>query len=267
MAIFTQSLQTGQIPSKWSTANVLRVFKKGQTCLPGNYRPISLTCVPCKLMEHIICHHIRDHLDKHGILSPFQHGFRARYSCETQLVTTLHDLLRTRDLGVQLDVAILDFSKAFDKVPHRRLLNKLKLYSISGPTHNWIRAFLTGRTQSVVVEGSKSISSPVTSGVPQGSILGPLLFLLFINDLPSVLDPATRCRLFADDCLVYRDIRTIEDQIQLQRDLYALETWGTQWGMSFSVDKCNIMTIARQTTPQVYLYQLNNQVLKHAKLL
>ena len=262
-AIFTQSLQTGQIPSKWSTANVSPVFKKGQTCLPGNYRPISLTCVPCKLMEHIICHHIRDHLDKHGILSPFQHGFRAKYSCETQLVTTLHDLLRTRDLGVQLDVAILDFSKAFDKVPHRRLLNKLQLYGISGPTHNWIRAFLTGRTQSVVVEGSKSISSPVTSGVPQGSVLGPLLFLLFINDLPSVLDPATRCRLFADDCVVYRNIRTIEDQIQLQRDLYALETWGTQWGMSFNADKCNIMTIARQTTPHVYLYQLNNQVLKH----
>ena len=105
------------------------------------------------------------------------------------------------------------------------------------------------RFRSVVMEGSKSISSPVTSGVPQGSVLWPLLFLLFTNDLPSVLDPATRCRLFADDCLVYRDIRTIEDQIQLQRDLYALETWGTQWGISFNVDKCNIMTVARQTTP------------------
>ena len=145
----------------------------------------------------------------------------------------------------------LIFDGKFSFQWYRRLLNKLQLYGITGPTHNWIQAFLTGRTQSVVVEGSKPISSPVTSGVPQGSVLGPLLFLLFINDLPSVLDPATRCRLFADDCLVYRDIRTIEDQIQLQRDLYALETWGTQWGMSFNADKCNIITIARQTTPRL----------------
>ena len=116
------------IPSKWSTANVSPVFKKGKTCLPGNNCPISLTCVPCKLMEHIICHHIQDHLDNHKILSPFQHGFRAKYYCETQLVTTLHDLFRTRDFGVELYVTILDFSRAFDKVPHRRLLNKLQHY-------------------------------------------------------------------------------------------------------------------------------------------
>ena len=199
-------------------------------------------------MQHIICHHIWDHLNKQGILSPFQHGFRANYSCKTQLVTTLHNLFRTRDLGVQMDVAILDFRKAFDKVPHRRLLNTLQLYGISGLTHNWIRNFLTGRTQSVVVEGSKFISSPITSSVPQGSVLGPLLFLLFINDLPSVLNPATCCRLFADNCLVYRDI-TIQDQIQLQWDLHALENWRTQWGMSFNTDKCNIMTISHQTTP------------------
>ena len=139
-------------------------------------------------------------------------------------------------------MATLDFSKAFDKVPHRCLLNNLQLYSINRPTHNWIIAFLMGRSQSVVVEGSKSISSPVTSGVPQGSVLGSLLVLLFINDLPSVLDPTTRCKLFAEDCLVYGDTKTIQDQIQLQRDLHALENWGTQWGMSFNMDKCNIMT-------------------------
>ena len=260
-AIFIQSLTTGQLPSQWSTAYVSPVFKKGQTCSPENYRPISLTCVSCKLMEHILCSHIRAHLDRHGILYHLQHGFRGRLSCETQLTTTLHDLFTIRDRGIQVDMAVLDFSKAFDKVPHARLIGKLQHYGINGQVLSWISAFLAGRTQRVVVEGSFSESSPVSSGVPQGTVLGPLLFLLFINDLPLVLDPATHCRLFADDCLVYREIHCAEDQIQLQRDLLALEQWSTRWGMHFNTKKCNIMTISR-STPLTKLYQLNNSVLQ-----
>ena len=165
-AIFTQSLETGMLPSAWRTAYVTPVFKKGSTCQPENYRPVSLTCVTCKVLEHIICSHIRAHLDKHGILSRLQHGFRASFSCETQLLTTVQDLLTIRDDGHQTDMVVLDFSKAFDKVPHGRLLSKLRLYGIQGPTLKWIEAFLGDRTQSVVVIPPRPASPPAYHKAP-----------------------------------------------------------------------------------------------------
>ena len=118
---------------------------------------------------------------------------------------------------------ILDFSKAFDTVPHKRLLSKLQLYGITGPVHQWISAFLSGRKQCVVVDGSRSNEEDVLSGVPQGTVLGPLLFLLHINDLPSVVHPDSCSPLFADDCLLYRVINSVQDQLQLQQDLRNLE--------------------------------------------
>ena len=257
--IYRQSLDAGKLPKQWLHANVTPVFKKGTTCLAENYRPVSLTCVACKIMEHIICTHVRGHLDRHGILSRVQHGFRSMYSCETQLVTTLQDLFTIRDKGIQVDITILDFSKAFDKVPHKRLIHKLHHYGIQGPICHWIESFLCGRTQRVMVEGEFSSQADVTSGVPQGTVLGPLLFLLFINDLPSVIDPDTRCRLFADDCLVYREIRSLQDQLQLQKDLDHLEQWSKQWGMAFNAKKCSVMTISR--SQPLKMYQLNNTIL------
>jgi len=147
-AIYTQSLTSGSLPSQWLTANISPVFKKGMSCLPENYRPISLTFFCCKIMEHIVCSHIRAHIDKYGILSKVQHGYRASHSCETQLLTTLHDILSSRNRNIQIDAAVLDFSKAFDKVPHKRLLSKLQLYmyGIQGNVFEWIRAFLSNRT-------------------------------------------------------------------------------------------------------------------------
>ena len=156
------------------------IYKKGDRNLPENYRPISLTCVCCKLLEHIICTHIIHHLDTQNILSKLQHGFRSRHSCVSQLTITMHDLLKHRDKRTQVDLAILDFSKAFDTVPHQRMLGKLSFYGIKGPLLNWIAAFLKDRHQRVVVAGMTSGPEPVDSGVPQGSVLGPLLFLLHI---------------------------------------------------------------------------------------
>ena len=145
---------------------------------------------------------------------------------------TLQDLFTRQDPPrSRIDVAVLDFAKVFDKVPHHRLLNKLRTYGIGGDVENWIQAFLNERTQQVVVDGCKWGSAVVMSGVPQGTVMGPLLFLLYIKDLPSVVDPGTTVRLFADNCLINRQIRSIEDRhIQLQKDLDALSKWGDAWG-------------------------------------
>ena len=257
--IFNQSLLEGVVPSDWRKANVAPVFKKGNRDLAENYRPVSLTCVCCKIMEHIICSHIRSHLDKHGILSCLQHGFRKFFSCETQLLVTLQDLVSFKDKNTQIDMAVLDFSKAFDTVPHKRLLGKLSFYGVKGDILSWVQAFLEDREQKVVVDGRSSSSEAVTSGVPQGTVLGPLLFLLYINDLPSVV--SSQVRLFADDCLMYRPIRSVEDQVAMQRDLDSLERWGDTWGMRFNAKKCHIMTLGRGRSTLMHFYSLCGEIL------
>ena len=168
-------------------------------------------------------------------------------------------LMTYRDQKDQIDIAVLDFSKAFDTVPHDRMLGKLEFYGITGPVLNWTAAFFKNRVQRVMVDGRQSRSATVDSGVPQGTVLGPLLFLLHINDLPSVVD--SQVRLFADDCLVYRPIRSEADQVLLQRDLSALELWGDTWGMRFNATKCNIMRISRSRNPLTRMYSLCNHVL------
>ena len=148
-----------------------------------NYRPVSLTCITYKLFEHIICKHILAHLEDHKILTDLQHGFRSGRSCETQLVTTFQDLAQIHNKNSQIDIAVLDFSKAFDTVLHDGLLSKLKHYRINEKIWLWIYNFLKNRKQSVVVDGKQSSLIDVVSGVPQGTVLGPLLILLHINDL------------------------------------------------------------------------------------
>ena len=159
-----------------------------------------------------------------------------------------------------MDLVILDFSKAFDRVPHRRLLGKLNHYGIRGQTHEWIKSFLSGRTQQVIVDGATSEKAPVVSGVPQGTVLGTLLFLLFINDLPDWV--TSRTRLFADDCIVYRKIQTPQDCNQLQRDLDSLAQWESTWGMSFHPDKCNVLRVTNKRTPINSTYKLKGQELE-----
>ncbi len=146
-------------------------------------------------------------------------------------------------------------------MPHQRLMGKLRQYGIDGRSLSWIAAFLSDRTQRDIVDGQQSREAEVSSGVPQGMVMGPLLFLLYRNDLPAVLDPSTKCRLFPDDCLVYRDIHGPEDQIALQRDLDALEQWSRQWGMLFKATKCNIMSVSLSRTPLQGFHQINNTIL------
>ena len=195
------NVTSGTLPEDWTKARVTPIYKKGDKSTAANYRPISLTCIVCKLMEHIITSHLVKHLNINNILYDLQHGFREKRSCETQLVMLIEDLASNLQAGRQTDLILLDFSKAFDKANHEKLLHKLHQYGVRGNNLNWIRGFLDGRTQTVVVDGDESTSVPVTSGVPQGSVLGPILFLAYINDLPDRV--TSKVRLFADDTALY----------------------------------------------------------------
>ena len=171
--IFQQSYEEGTVPSDWLTARISAIYKKGDKANPSNYRPVSLTGITCKIMEHIVCSQIGRHLDHNNILHPNQHGFRKGLCCETQLVDTIHELAYSINQKTQTDVIFLDFSKAFDKVSHDKLLHKIRYYGIGGKTNTWISAFLCSRSQQVVVNGQTSQSAGVLSEVPQGSVLGP----------------------------------------------------------------------------------------------
>ena len=182
------------------------------------------------------------HLDRYKILTDQQHGFRKRRSCDTQLLVTHDDLVNSLDKKKPTDVVILDFTKAFDTVPHRRLLFKLKHYGVNSCLLSWLTSFLMCRTQRVVLEGEVSASVGVDSGVPQGTVLGPLLFLLYINDLPDGIRSTTR--LFADDALVYRTVSSTADSDVLQADLDHLSKWQQDWQMQFNPSKCYVMHIS-----------------------
>ena len=268
--IFNRSYQTGVMPDDWRKANVVPAYKKGKKILAVNYRPISLTCICCKLFEHVMVSHIMGHLERHNALYKFQHGFRSRLSCESQLTEFYHDLVSNTYDGNQTDVLVMDFSKAFDKVGHQRLLEKVTRYGITGPTKRWVAQFLSGRTQTVVLDGHRSDTVPVTSGVPQGSVLGPCLFLLYINDMAEKLNCTVR--LFADDTIAYLAIGGPNDAAALQCDLDLLASWEQTWQMEFHPDKCQVLRVSRKRKENVIAasYTLHGHTLKvvdHVKYL
>ena len=213
LLLYQSSFRQSKLPIEWKHAYVIPIFKEGDHSTASNYRPVSLTCACCKMLERIMYSSIMVHLDRHKILSEFQHGFRKQRSCETQLLLTIHDFTTSLEEGEQLDVVVLDFSKAFDKVPHKHLCMKLEHYGIRGSTLLWLENFLSDRTQQVILDGYHSNILPVTSGVPQGTVLASLLFLCYINDLPELVSCC--CRLYADELLLYKVIRSDEDCVSL----------------------------------------------------
>ena len=176
--------------------------------------------------------------------------FGKKRSCETQLIEFVHNIVLNMQESIQNDVVLMDFAKSFDKVAHNRLLYKLSSYGVKGNTFGWIGSFLSGRSQKVVLEG-KSFSVPVLSGIPQGSVLGPVLFLIYINDLPEYVSNST-VRLFADDTLLYLTIHNSSNCDKLQEDLNNLERWESDWQMSFHPQKCEVIHITTKKTPVLH---------------
>ena len=259
--LFNKSLIVGKVPSDWKCANVTPIFKKGDKSSPSNYRPISLTSVVCKLMETVIRDSIVRFLEESHVLNDSQHGFRNKRSCVTNLLDFFHYVFDVYDESKAVDVVYLDFQKAFDKVPHKRLLSKVLSHGIAGNIHIWLKDWLSERKQRVVINGFTSSWLDVKSGVPQGSVLGPILFLLYVNDI----DDGLNCKVskFADDTKIACKVTTTREKETLQSDLDQLTHWANKWQMQFNVEKCKVLHIGSNNNMQQY--SMNGQQLSAVK--
>jgi len=260
--LFNLSISSGTVPNSWKRAIVIPLFKSGEAKNPTNYRPISLTSIASKLMEGIVKDSILRHCNSKNLLSDYQFGFLPRRSANLQLLQ-YHDLVASNcSKGYQIDSVYLDFKAAFDSVVHSKLLYKLKLFGIGGSLINWIESFLSERFFSVRVGNSYSDWSPVLSGVPQGSVLGPLLFILFINDLTKCCcDENGNIYVFADDAKCLSIIKSYQDCEKLQSTLNAIENWSTVWQLPLALHKCQVISFKGRQAHIDYQYSIRSYTL------
>jgi len=255
--IFEKSLITNQLPLDWRSANISPIFKKGSKNDVKNYRPISLTCICCKIFESIIRDHLYEYFITNNLLSNKQYGFIKGRSTVLQLLKVLDDWSEMLEFGGQIDVLYTDLEKAFDRVPHARLVSKLRSYNLCPVILGWIKAFLNNRRQRVVLGDVFSNWVNVLSGVPQGSVLGPLLFLIYINDLPYVCNSGSCVFLYADDAKLYKHILNDQDRFILQEDINNLTEWANKWLIKLNINKCKVVSYGR-TINHNFSYHIDN---------
>ena len=267
--IFSRAIREGQLPSDWKSSLVIPIFKNGARYDPLNYRPISLTSVCCKTFERLLCQHLTNYLESHMILSPHQFGFRASRSTSHQLLLVYDHVSKHVDEGRVVDVVLFDFSKAFDVVVHSLLLTKLRCIGIQGNILQTIHSFLSNRSMSVCVDGHLSRPGYVLSGVPQGTVLGPLLFLIYINSIGSNL--SCSYKIFADDLKLYayidypdRSLPSLATSAAVQRDINQLHSTAASWSLFMNVKKCAVLRFSRSFTNLVRpAYTLNGNPIPH----
>ena len=267
--LFRLSYNTGQIPVQWKLANVVPVHKKGSKSDVENYRPISLTCLIMKIFERIIKEELLNHT--RSFLDVRQHGFLESKSCTTNMVGFCDNLAMSYNENIRTDVVYFDFAKAFDSVNHDIILSKLKhKYRIDGTLLKFLTNYLQDRKQRVVIGNESSEFKVVESGVPQGSILGPILFVIFINDLPEGLSSGTNISLYADDTKVWREIHSEQDHVILQQDIDYLNNWSLSNKMKFHPGKCKVLSVNSSDSTLIdvlpfiqFMYELGGSVLDY----
>ena len=241
--LFTKMFNFGDVPNDWKKAIVKPIFKKGSASDPNNYRPISLTSVVCKVFETIIKNQLLDYLNENSLLSREQHGFLSKHSTTTNLLESLNDWTSSWDKHLVTKILYMDFEKAFNCVSVPKLLCKLERLGINGNLLLCIKSFLTGRSQCVSIATHKSAYLPIVSGVPQGSVLGPILFLLYINDLPNIFCDGIVAKLFADDLKSYNVFDYRSNPPSMQNAVDALLGWCSSWQLNLSSPKCGSLLL------------------------
>ena len=261
--IFANSLKEQQVPSEWKIAAVSAIYKKGNKKSSSNYRPISLTSIVCKILERIIKSHIMEHMLDNNLFSNRQFGFINGRSTTLQLLNIIEDWTTQINMNTAIDCVYFDYMKAFDSICHRRLSEKLKAYGIQTNLLEWIKDYLSDRKQYVCVNDHKSDMIDVLSGVPQGSVLGPLLFVIFMNDLPDVVQHST-IMMYADDTKLYRKVTTLQDTQLLQVDINNLTKWSMKWNLRFNPLKCKFLNInPRRIQIDEHNYLINDDMINH----